>query len=296
MHFNPRSPWGERLSPTNVGCKIFAFQSTLPVGGATPHRAIFTVPLSISIHAPRGGSDSQKTGENRTFQTFQSTLPVGGATPRGVTAITNRIYFNPRSPWGERRIQIVIPNGGVDFNPRSPWGERPKGRTRSPGEEIFQSTLPVGGATMAIAAAGKLADISIHAPRGGSDCDLAEIVIPGIRFQSTLPVGGATASGCGYRMIRRLFQSTLPVGGATRLRHIRAVGFIISIHAPRGGSDCWPAWIRPGWSDFNPRSPWGERPRLRFLERRIPWISIHAPRGGSDSKDAQLLLGIFGER
>ena len=48
---------------------------------------------------------------------------------------------------------------------------------------------------------------------------------------------------------------------------------LISIHAPRGGSDITP----------------GDYPLL-------PVISIHAPRGGSDSKDAQFYPRIFGEK
>ena len=34
--------------------------------------------------------------------------------------------------------------------------------------------------------------------------------------------------------------------------------------------------------DFNPRSPWGERPLMAFEKEKIKAISIHAPRGGSD--------------
>ena len=58
---------------------------------------------------------------------------------------------------------------------------------------LFQSTLPVGGATsMTKEELLTYARISIHAPRGGSD---PGIVAPGCQqllFQSTLPVGGAT--------------------------------------------------------------------------------------------------------
>ena len=100
------------------------FQSTLPVGGATYHRATLPLRKSISIHAPRGGSDCS--------------VPVSDLLD---------LYFNPRSPWGERLqplsqyhhqdlISIHAPRGGSDygksetsaycsdFNPRSPWGER----------------------------------------------------------------------------------------------------------------------------------------------------------------------------
>ena len=55
------------------------------------------------------------------------------------------------------------------FNPRSPCGERP-GRHGSTVAVIpFQSTLPVWGATSAVADLGKILEISIHAPRVGSD-------------------------------------------------------------------------------------------------------------------------------
>ena len=58
-------------------------------------------------------------------------------------------------------------------------------------------------------------DISIHAPRAGSDC-----IIPRKRARCLL------------------FQSTLPVRGATYLYKSIGVGLDISIHAPRAGSDC----------------------------------------------------------
>ena len=78
----------------------------------------------------------------------------------------------------------------------------------------FQSTLPVGGATSNLSSNQELKDISIHAPRGGSDLFcflklltltnfnprspwgerhfLLEVSIMSVEFQSTLPVGGAT--------------------------------------------------------------------------------------------------------
>ena len=60
FYFNPRSPWGERPSCTGSEVGRRAFQSTLPVGGATCPRYL------------RGGRF-----------VFQSTLPVGGATSPG---------------------------------------------------------------------------------------------------------------------------------------------------------------------------------------------------------------------
>ena len=125
-NFNPRSPWGERPASAVLVASMVLFQSALPVGGATPGRISGTGRLPrISIRAPRGGSDTRRARNDR-----------------------ERPYFNPRSPWGERRfillsckpavyISIRAPRGGSDsalqrsskrrsqyFNPRSPWGER----------------------------------------------------------------------------------------------------------------------------------------------------------------------------
>ncbi len=211
--------------------------------------------------------------------------------------------FNPRSPWGERLNHGSCDGFIADFNPRSPWGERLINSVSSPKYSLFQSTLPVGGATCRYRPRRTFHCISIHAPRGGSDPLNPSDVHIGVLFQSTLPVGGATISmsvtnpivtisihaprggsdSCGRRVHCKAsyfnprspwgerhvsldaaisgvsFQSTLPVGGATRRRGRLFCCHRISIHAPRGGSDCY-RWICHGYANhFNPRSPWGER-------------------------------------
>ena len=147
--------------------------------------------MTISIHAPRMGSDKKAQsrhnrcnyfnprsphGERRlrffTFTAplvFQSTLPAWGATRRakgGITAINN---FNPRSPHGERlpkafakglvlSISIHAPRMGSDITP-----------TDNVLRIIFQSTLPAWGATAQGSQSPADGRISIHAPRMGSD-------------------------------------------------------------------------------------------------------------------------------
>ena len=81
INFNPRSPWGERLSQTDLDMLSKLFQSTLPVGGATP----------------------QKSSQRTEWVKFQSTLPVGGATSLMEIPTELPTDFNPRSPWGERQ-------------------------------------------------------------------------------------------------------------------------------------------------------------------------------------------------
>ena len=80
----------------------------------------------------------------------------------------------------------------------------------------------------------------------------------GMQFQSTLPAGGATI---GVRMARWVakFQSTLPAGGATEQVSHHLQIWLISIHAPRRGSDLREYYWNSREDDFNPRSPQGER-------------------------------------
>ena len=191
IYFNPRSPCGERHQVKADLAAGKLFQSTLPVWGATRKALSGSQGISISIHAPRVGSDPRdcptaarcgisihapRVGSDVTFRDGQQCL----------------FYFNPRSPCGERRpnnwdnvqaysISIHAPRVGSDkqdhahpgregdFNPRSPCGERLLVRHRSFRERRFQSTLPVWGATESGRMGGVRFTISIHAPRVGSD-------------------------------------------------------------------------------------------------------------------------------
>ena len=146
--------------------------------------------------------------------------------------------------------------------------------------------------------------ISIHAPRGGSDLIMGALRPVPPHFNPRSPWGERRWRG--QNITGKVgFQSTLPVGGATKNWDDYRQKFKISIHAPRGGSDGRSVGVAAGRRDFNPRSPWGERPRTsndgypyssRFqstlpvggaTDPRLSTlvalaISIHAPRGGSD--------------
>ena len=177
----------------------------------------------------------------------------------------------------------------MNFNPRSPCGERP----------WLAKHL------------GMDKDISIHAPRVGSDV---------IGKRERLPV--------------RVISIHAPrVGSDDDAGSARLPGRI-SIHAPRVGSDRLPQASAPGGADFNPRSPCGERPPscpgaplgITFQSTLPVWgatfregveihgflyfnprspcgerhlaphhtsplgkISIHAPRVGSDGRDSSTI-------
>ena len=161
------------------------------------------------------------------------------------------------------------------------WGATLREISSAAQDRVFQSTLPVWGATSCTAHEPTRAKISIHAPRVGSDAQIRQRTISVFQFQSTLPVWGAT-SLLFVREAALVFQSTLPVWGATVLRvkynilsvisiHAPRVGSDrnsisssrsckISIHAPRVGSDCSRSVRTRELQNFNPRSPCGERP------------------------------------
>ena len=148
------------------------FQSTLPVGGATVDIQKIIEKLTVSIHAPRGGSDQQAvSGVVRGDVSIHA--PRGGSdVPEWCLPYLVR-RFNPRSPWGERLaaqsmkrqdgiVSIHAPRGGSDSRQMQ----------RSGGNFKFQSTLPVGGATTGNSTLFITPVVSIHAPRGGSDASL----------------------------------------------------------------------------------------------------------------------------
>ena len=147
-HFNPRSPHGERPAKSSRRAASRQFQPTLPARGATRRRRDEHRDGGISTHAPRTGSD------------FSTTIVP-----------SSWVYFNPRSPHGERHAQVCGAQfQPADFNPRSPHGERPPRRV----------------------AGHRIVSISTHAPRTGSDPNQAGHSPAEWRFQPTLPTRGAT--------------------------------------------------------------------------------------------------------
>ena len=191
-HFNPRSPQGERLSVMVRLSMLYLISIHAPRRGSDQCSQTNRLGTKISIHAPRRGSDIADRTGFKPAALFQSTLPAGGATAGASSSrLTGRIsihaprrgsdqitwchscqlrHFNPRSPQGERLGILDDDIGHIrDFNPRSPQGERPRTTTRTRTISSFQSTLPAGGATYDMIITGERRDISIHAPRRGSD-------------------------------------------------------------------------------------------------------------------------------
>ena len=191
-HFNPRSPHGERHIQMFIGFARQRFQSTLPARGATARLWVQLSARSISIHAPRTGSDQGASSRPSTSLSFQSTLPARGATIK-----------QGHTP-GKERFQSTLPARGATVGPQSD----------APFISISIHAPRTGSDAVAHGwSHGR--KISIHAPRTGSD----DFGVLGLRmfarFQSTLPARGATCHSKKILLQRWIFQSTLPARGAT---------------------------------------------------------------------------------
>ena len=200
---------------------------------------------------------------------------------------------------GSDRRPCLGAAGRRDFNPRSPHGER-QGGLINEGTERFQSTLPARGATLRILFAfhGRkhFNPRSPHGERLFCDDDR----FPDSGFQSTLPARGATYYNAQQTAMPE-FQSTLPARGATETAINTGHGSIISIHAPRTGSDQPGLFTSPVISSFQSTLPARGATSTAADDAATSTISIHAPRTGSDLRVAlkrrlELLISIHAPR
>ena len=290
----------------SVPCLRRQFQSTLPARGATNHNSRSSYACHISIHAPRTGSDPRdathlhqhhisihapRTGSDSPDESRERNRPISIHAPRtgsdGISrarrcailpfqsTLPARGATSPvRSQCSDTLFQSTLPARGATFR-----------RFRRVLPLGFQSTLPARGATGSCIELFDAREISIHAPRTGSDdAHRLHRLLDGISIHA--PRTGSDQPSC---RPRRSWHS-------------------ISIHAPRTGSDKWTAFMSPPRGYFNPRSPHGERPvgesvtftvtqfqstlPARGATGRDPLvqaelaISIHAPRTGSDTPAA----------
>ena len=213
------------------------FQSTLPVWGATiPQRA----------QPPRGRNINPRSPCGERLPSSKSYHAIGNFNPRSPCG--ERLYlsregtpefndFNPRSPCGERRGYSASGEAILYFNPRSPCGERRHLYTSLVQYLYFNPRSPCGERPTF--------RITSSAPANG--------------FQSTLPVWGATGFPSTSLSVITDFNPRSPCGERLLRLRFQLSASVISIHAPRVGSDSCAVEKPKPHCDFNPRSPCGER-------------------------------------
>ena len=241
-NFYPRSPRGERRGrvPPKAGDRAISIHA--PREGSDFYQTYLETSMSISIHAPREGSDSSRSTLWEMLLRFLSTLPARGATFFWAMYLAGRRFLSTLPARGATGLSRLVLRG--------PTG--------------FLSTLPARGATRCGDPAPPAQTISIHAPREGSDPGPWKEPVGGSDFYPRSPRGER-------RIVRHAgpswnqFLSTLPARGATRHQLFAEVEPVISIHAPREGSDWMAASASPASSPFLSTLPArGATDRLSF--------------------------------
>ena len=160
-------------------------------------------------------------------------------TRRGGRSLTVHPYFNPHSPCGERllsRLQLVWL--GLFQSTLPLRGATPSRKRSTSTPSGFQSTLPLRGATEPQERSGQPQVISIHTPLAGSDCG-------GLYARHTECRHFNPHSPCGERptaaadpTIPSGFQSTLPLRGATFLQLYVLPSTLFQSTLPLRGATC----------------------------------------------------------
>ena len=191
-HFNPRIPYGMRLLDHDAALPKARISIHASRMGCDDGIRPLAGNVHISIHASRMGCDDLVQSKH-----------------------TDGKDFNPRIPYGMRRMKCSKRRTAPYFNPRIPYGMR-LGITNFPTfMTVFQSTHPVWDATLPRAIMKTRSLISIHASRMGCDWDISAFNHPARNFNPRIP----------YGMRRQIPPAAM-----------RSIG--ISIHASRMGCDC----------------------------------------------------------
>ena len=169
---------------------------------------------------------------------FLSTLPARGATVETEDDVGGDIFLSTLPARGATLSQKVLHLDLARFLSTLPA----RGATWRQYDELTETMISIhapreGSDRRRPWPFARAPEISIHAPREGSDAFQGGTADAGDIFLSTLPARGATRTRCTRFLSLASFLSTLPARGAT-LGHLQPLpADVISIHAPREGSD-----------------------------------------------------------
>ena len=169
------------------------------------------------------------------------------------------LYFNPRSPHGERRIALLYSHQRKPhFNPRSPHGERRHNDGRQPeSHTAFQSTLPARGATRRKRRRGRqffhfnprsphgerlrmpaercwIKNFNPRSPHGERLVLNAPLLRRLISIHA--PRTGSDQTLDKFRVVAQKFQSTLPARGATIYLQLSVSAYTFQSTLPARGA------------------------------------------------------------
>ena len=213
LDFNPRIPYGMRLSFPMMSCRSPAFQSTHPVWDATlPFWDGYARRFDFNPRIPYGMRLSE-INQHAQYNLFQSTHPVWDATDAAVqTAMLSGISIHASRMGCDRPSTTPSPTS-AHFNPRIPYGMRP----------VLVACIHVA------------VTISIHASRMGCDVERVPSALI-LEFQSTHPVWDATPRWP-LGLLRRRISIHASRMGCDSIAVVNCDSISISIHASRMGCD-----------------------------------------------------------
>ena len=196
-------------------------------------------------------------------------------------------------------------DGANDFNPHSPCGERHAVTVFVCRSSIFQSTLPMRGATFSNHNQYLQMDyFNPHSPCGERQLYCQFQTFRRTDFNPHSPCGERLRAGILFRETSLISIHTPHAGSDKYLLNFENPGYI-SIHTPHAGSDRTISMLYTTSFHFNPHSPCGERQYPRpemaghlgfqstlpmrgathyfklYFDRLV--ISIHTPHAGSDN-------------
>ena len=248
---------------SDASSQIFAsvlssFQSTLPMRGATANaRQVWQCRIQFSIHTPHAGSDQIQFRQTCLRWCFQSTLPMRGATRKALSCVKGYTFQSTLPMRGATagscaenadtdQFSIHTPHAGSDrsgnirdgdvqfFNPHSPCGERQKTIVDREISLLFQSTLPMRGATYIQTFNSTAVGFSIHTPHAGSDSLLSQRYSRSILFNPHSPCGERPAEFWLCWKVFCIFNPHSPCGERPAITAAARVQIIFNPHSPCG--------------------------------------------------------------
>ena len=237
------------------------FQSTLSLRRATRVHHGLLPGGDISIHALLAESDVANPCVLSSYLTISIHALLAESDRFRYTAKTDSYDFNPRSPCGERPVDLcIVPEVHGFQSTLSLRRATYRSWVISGPSTQFQSTLSLRRATAGLAFGHFIVPISIHALLAESDLEPHKIIDDELvisihallaesdkggslacktdpRFQSTLSLRRATGFFFLFRFLRRRFQSTLSLRRATLGTVPTPFKPVISIHALLAESD-----------------------------------------------------------
>ena len=243
------------------------------------HKLAFTPQIVIDTNSPAHAESSPHVRRTLDINRESDIHAVAGTLQTPISIHALRKESDPGT--------LRLTKRSKNFNPHSPCGERHMPPFHIGVAELFQSTLPLRGATSPTRWNPRQSNFNPHSPCG----ERLHRPYRGRRQPISIhtPLAGSDVTDS-LEPSPVQFQSTLPLRGATTPALQRPPATYFNPHSPCGERPNAPLTVGTQ-TYFNPHSPCGERPFIQSSALRCMKISIHTPLAGSDSAKNGVTFG-----